>query len=76
MYDFKLLPEAARAAGFAVIVFVLTTIAAFDVKELADWKPWAISVATGAIGAAAAAALGILTRARSKPTPPPPRPVR
>lgn len=66
MYDFKLLPEALRAALFAAIIVVLTILSAFDLSAvLSAWEPWLISLGSGAIAAAAAAALGIITRARS-----------
>jgi hypothetical protein len=65
MYDFKLLPEALRAAGFALVVFLLTTFASFNFSEVTDWKTWGISLGSGAIAAAAAGALAVLTRNRT-----------
>ncbi len=63
MYDFKLIPEAIRAAGFAAIVFGLSLGVQFNIEDVAsDWQTYATSAASGLVAAAFAAALAVMTR--------------
>ena len=65
-YEFKLIPEAVRAGGIALLVFVVTLLVDFDVDEVvSDWQTYVKSLASGGVAAAAAAILAVLTRPRS-----------
>lgn len=64
-YDFKLLPEALRAGGIALVVFGLQFLVSFNVDELIDdWQTYVKSLGSGATAAAAAAILAAWTRNR------------
>lgn len=63
MYNFKLIPEALRAAGFAAVVFFLQLGIQFNVEDVVvDWQTYAMSAASGLIAASFAAALAVFTR--------------
>ena len=62
-YDFKLIPEALRAAAFAAIVFGATLLVDLDVDAIwNDWEMYLRSALAGGGAAVGAAALAILTR--------------
>ncbi len=63
MYDFKLAPEAIRAAGFAALVFGLQLLVEFNIDEVAvDWQTYMKAGGSGLVAAAAAGALAVFTR--------------
>lgn len=63
MYEFKAIPEAVRAAGFAAIVFGLQLLVEFNIDEAAvDWQTYMKAGASGLVAAAAAGALGAIKR--------------
>lgn len=62
MYDFKILPEAVRAALFAAIIFVATTAASFNGSNIDDWQRWAVSTGSAGIAFVGAAVLGVLRK--------------
>jgi hypothetical protein len=63
MYEFKLIPEAVRAAGFAALVFGLQLLVEFNIDEvILDWQTYMKAGASGLIAAAAAGALAVFTR--------------
>lgn len=65
-YDFKLLPEALRAGAFALIVFIATLLAGFDLDVIwSDPEAYARAGISGSIAAVGAAVLGVLTRAKA-----------
>ncbi len=62
-YDFRLIPEALRAAAFASIVFAATLLIDLDIDALwEDWELYLRSVLSGGGAAIGAAALAVLTR--------------
>lgn len=64
-YDFKLLPEGLRAAGFGVLVFLATLLVNFDLENvLNEWETYVTSLVSGGAAAAAAAFLAAVTRNR------------
>ena len=66
MYEWKLVPEALRAAAFAAIVFVATLAVDLDLDAItSDWQAYVRSVVSGAGAAVGAATLAVLTRKRA-----------
>ena len=66
MYGFKLLPEALRAAAFAVIVFAAALAVDLDLDAITSgWQAYVRSVVPGLGAAIGAAALAVLTRKRA-----------
>ena len=62
-YDFKLIPEAVRAGGFALIVFGATLLVDLDLDAItSDWQAYVKALVAGAGAAAGAAILAVLTR--------------
>lgn len=62
-YDFRLIPEAARAGTFALIVFGATLLVDLDVDAIwSDWEAYLRSGLAGAGAAVGAAILAVLTR--------------
>ncbi len=59
-YEWKTLPELARAFAFGAVVFSLTALVGLG--DVDDWRRLAVSVGVGAVSAGAAAALAMLTR--------------
>ncbi len=60
-YEWKTLPELARAFAFGGIIYVLTIAVALEGQDLSDWRRLVVSALGGAIAAGAAAALAFLT---------------
>ena len=62
-YDFKLLPEGLRAAGFGALVFLATLLVDFNVDQVvSEWQTYVKSLVSGGAAAAAAAFLAAITR--------------
>ncbi len=65
-YDFKLIPEAVRAGGFALLVFGVTLLLDLDLDAItSDWQAYVRAIASSAAAAVGAAALAALTRKRN-----------
>lgn len=64
-YDFKLVGEALRAGGFALIVFAATLLVDLDLDAItSDWKAYVQATASAGGAFVGAAILGVLTRKR------------